>query len=216
MSDPNDNLGVGGGLPPSSPLGGPSLEAEEKAMKSGKGRMLAVMILAVVAAVAGLVLYMASGGEEEAYGTFGRNVNGLRRDHFDTFWGCALRGANLDDVRTNEDLAAAINQRATNGKTVYARHLRDDCMPFLADLEPKLLTLIPPEDLADKLRELGAAVGALRSAVSAYVAYIEGLGDAPYDAEDASEHVTAVARGWYDYKRVHNEINRAVAEKLER
>ena len=54
MADPNQN--PGGGLGPPGPLGGPSLDAEEKAMRSGRGRMLAVMILAVVAAVGGLVL----------------------------------------------------------------------------------------------------------------------------------------------------------------
>jgi hypothetical protein len=217
VADPNDNLGVGGGAPPLSPLGGPSLDAEEKAMKSGKGRMLAAMIIAALAAVVLLVVFMMSGGEGEQYGTLGRNINGLRGQYFDAFWACALRPEDPREIRDNSQLAAKIHERAQQGRARYATHLREECMPKLADLGPALEVLYPPDDLAPKLVELKDSVQALRSATSAYVAYIQTLGDQGYDAEseEAREHVTAMTRAWYDYRRIHGELNDAIAAKLE-
>ncbi len=215
MSDPNDNMGVGGGQMPLGPVA--SMEADSKAMKSGRGRMLAAMIGSVVLAVIALIAYMASGGETEMYSQFGRNINGLRTNNFDVFWGCALRGENLGDINDNTALMAAINRRAANGRGNYARHVRDECMETLAELEPALQALIPPPEMQEKVRELEGAVGQGRSAWSGYIAYLEGIPEGEgYDEEDASEHVTAVARSWYDYRRLHNELNGMIAEKLDR
>ncbi len=218
MADPNDNLGAGGGIPPLQPLGGPSLDAEEKAMKSGKGRMLAAMILAVVAAVAGVGLWVMSGGENEQYGTLGRNINGLRGQYFDAFWACAIRPDDPREIHDNAALSAKIHERATQAKARYARHLRDECMPMLTELHPALEILIPPDDLAPNVRELSDTVEQLQSATSAYAAYVDGLGDEPYDAEsqEARDHVTAMTRAWYDYRRIHGELNDAIAVKLDR
>ncbi len=215
MSDPNDNLGVGGGQMPLGPIA--SMEADEKAMKSGRGRMLAVMIGSVILAVVALIAYMASGGEEEMYSQFGRNINGLRTNDFDVFWGCALRGEDIAEIHDNTALMAAINRRAANGRGNYARQVRDECMDKLAELEPALQALIPPPEMQGKVRELESAVGEGRSAWSGYIAYLEAIPEGEgYDEDAAREHVTAVARSWYDYRRIHNELNSMVAEKLDR
>lgn len=214
MSDPNDNPG-GGGQMPLGPIA--SMEADSKAMKSGRGRMLVAMIGSVVLALVALVAYMASGGETELYSQFGRNINGLRADNFDVFWGCALRGENVADINDNTELMAAINRRAANGRGNYARQVRDECMETLANLEPALQALIPPPEMQEKVRELEAAVGQGRSAWSGYIAYLEAIPEGEgYDESAAREHVTAVARSWYDYRRLHNELNSMVAEKLDR
>lgn len=212
MADPNENLGVGGGMPPLGPVG--SLEAEEKALKKGKGRMLAGMIVAAIAAVAFLVWYMSSGGED-AYGTFGRNINGYDQQYFDQFWGCSLQGVDLRNIRTNDDLRGEIHERAARGGPRYAAHVRERCMPKLAEMEPKLTALIPPEDMAAKLTELNETVQRLRAAWGDFAGYLENL-EGGYDEDDADEKVGQIARAWYDYSRTHNELNRSVREKLGR
>ena len=212
MGDANDNLGVGGGQPPQGPLGGPGLDAEEKAMRKGKGRMLAGMITAVVVAVVLAVVFMASGGEAEAYRNFGRNINGLKQAHFDQFWACALRGVNPAQVNDNEALQSQIHVRSLQGNKRYAEHVRDECMPKLQELRPKLDALIPPEEMQPKVRELGEAASALRSAWSNYIAYLET--DDGYDEDTAQEPITNIARGWYDFKRVHGEINSEIRDKI--
>lgn len=213
MSDPNEGLPLGGGLPPATLA---SLEAEEQAMKKGKGTMLAVMIGVAVLAVGGFVAMLMMGGENP-YGQLGQNINGMRDEHFDSFWGCALRGAQLDEIRNNDDLRAALNTRAEQGRGRYGAHVRDQCLPKLADLGPKLQALMPPEDLTPKVRDLVDATGRLRSGWSAFIAHLDGLaGDAPYVSEDAQEHLTAIERAWFDYRRAHNEANAVIREKLGR
>jgi hypothetical protein len=214
--DPNDNLGVGDGTPPLNPLGGASFEAEEQAMRSGKGRMLAAMIGFGVLAVAGIVAMLALGGEDEEYSKFGRNINGLRQEHFDVFWGCSLRGVNLADVRTNQDLMAQINRRATNGKARYGRQVRDNCLPQLTELEPKLRALITPEDMQEQVNELASSTEQLRASWSGFIAHLETLQDQPYDEDVAAEHVTNITKGWFDYRTTHNDLNKAVKAKLGR
>lgn len=214
MADPNDNLGVGGGIPPASPLGGASLEAEEKAMRKGKGRMLVGMVVAVVAAIALLIGFMASGGEDETYSTFGQNINGLKEAHFDQFWACALRGVNLADVRDNAALQSQIHVRAGQGGARYAAQVREQCMEKLAELRPKLDALIPPEDMRADVNALAEASSQLRSAWANFIAYLEA--DEGYSEETATEPITNIARAWYDWKRLHGAINTKLRERLGR
>ncbi|MEM9187681.1 MAG: hypothetical protein AAGF12_00795 [Myxococcota bacterium] len=215
MSDADDNLGVGGGLPPLSPLRGPSLEDDEKAMKKGKGVMLAAMLAALAVPIIGVVLYLALSGGDEQYRTLGRNVNGLHDQSFKAFWGCSLRGANLEEIRSNTDLSAQINTRAGNGRGRYAQHVRDECMPMLEEIEPALSQLIPPEEMRSQVQELGRATGELRSGWSGFVAHLEGLEEDPYDEREAREHVNNIAKGWYDYRRSHKALNDAIRERIE-
>lgn len=214
MGDANENLGAGGGQPPMGPLGGPSLDAEEKAMRKGKGRMLAGMITAVVAVIALAVVFLASGGEAEAYRQFGRNINGLEQEHFDQFWGCALRGVNLADIRDNEALMAQIDLRGVQGGKRYVAHVRDNCMEHLSELRPKLDALIPPEDMRQDVNQLAEATSQLRSAWSNFIAHVDSADS--YDSEAAREPITQIARGWYDFRRIHGRINSKIREKIGR
>lgn len=212
MGDANENLGVGGGQPPMGPLGGPSLDAEEKAMRKGKGRMLAGMIAAVVAAVVLAVVFLASGGEAEAYRQFGRNINGMKQEHFDQFWGCALRGENISEIRDNAALMDEIDQRGVQGSKRYVAQVRDQCMETLSGLRPKLDALIPPEDMQDDVNQLAEATSQLRSAWSNFIAHVDSADS--YDSDAAREPITQIARAWYDFKRIHSQLNAKVREKI--
>lgn len=216
MSDANDNLGLGGGLPPLNPLGGPSLDEEEKALRSGRGRMMAVMIAIPIVLAAVAIAYVMMTGGDEQYRTLGRNINGLREQHFDGFWTCTLDGADLRAIDNNNDLEAQIHLRAGSARrAAWAGHVRDECMPKLEELEPEIAILIPPEEMASRLEELESATSALRGAWSGFIAYLLDLRDAAYDEGDARTHVMAIARAWYDYRRIHGELNAAVRERLQ-
>jgi hypothetical protein len=215
MTDTNEGV-VGGGSPPLGPPLGPSLEAEEKALKKGKGPMMAIMIIVPLLIVGTFVGYILLTGEGEQYKTLRRNVNAYRTEYFDGFWACALDGTPLSGLQSNEDVIREINRRAgSQQRPRWTAHVRDDCMPKLEELEPKLQALIAPAEMAEHLNAVIAATAAHRTTFSGYLGYLDGLAaDAPYDSEDASEHTLAISRAWFDYRKAQIEINDAIREKL--
>ena len=209
MSD--DDLRIGDPAPPLVP--GPSLEAEERAMRGGRGGLVAILGGIVLLIGGGLAFFvLQSGDANEAYETLGRNVNGLKARHFDAFWTCAFQGEK--DLRNNEELAVEIHSRSERGHAAYARMVRERCLDRLEQLEPRLRDLIPPDDMVSGVNELIAATELLRGAWSDYLAYLEGL-EGAYDRELASERVAPIARCWYEYRRAHGALNQAIREKLE-
>ncbi len=214
--DPNLNQGVGGGAPP--PLGGgPSLAEEEKALKKGNTGVLVAGIVAAVAVTAGLgyVLLQSGGDETEAYGAIGRRINGMKQEHFDGFWSCALPGQQLDRLSSDQDLRRAINERAARSPTAYATLVRDQCIVKLNEHEPGLRELIPPADLGEQLADLTGALVDLRTAWNDYIRALEqGNHDEGYDEEAYRQQITKIAKGWYDYKHAYNEVNDTIRGHL--
>ncbi len=210
MSDPSDTLPIGGGAPPLGPE--PSLEEEEKAMRSGKGG-LALVLGGIVLVLGGALAFFMSGGDTEPYETLGQNINGAKRELFDSFWGCVFQGR--VEVEDNEQLARELHQRAGRGGPRFATYVRRECTPKLEELEPRLRALIPPDDMVASVNALVAAVEQLRGAFSDYIAYLEAIDpEEGYDEEDASDKVRAIARGWFEFKRAHSELNGALRERL--
>ncbi len=207
---PGDDQPVGLGAPPLGP--GPSLEEEEKAMRAGKGGLIAIL-LAIVALIGAGLFFMATGGDSEAYEVLGQNVNGAKHDYFDAFWGCVFQ--QHVDIGGNEDLQREIQDRAARGGERFSTYVRRDCLEKLDDLEPRLRSLIPPDDMVTQVNALVAATGQLRGAWSDYLTWIDGL-EGAYDRDAAAEKVRPVARGWFEYKTAHVELNRALAAALER
>lgn len=214
MSDQEPNLGGGGGLTPLSPIGGPSLEQEEKALKSGRGRMMAAMIGAVVVAILALAWFVMRQQPSE-YGQIGRQINGMRADHFDAFWACALPRADLRDIDRADQLIGEIAERSGTARA-YAQHVRNECLVRLDEHLPPMTQLIVPEDLRPSVDQLRTAVEAQRTAWQRYLDHLDHL-EGSFDAEDetTSGLITAIARGWYDYKVAHNAINTTIRGHLE-
>ncbi|MFW5875892.1 MAG: hypothetical protein ACOCXM_04090 [Myxococcota bacterium] len=184
-------------------------------MKSGRGRMMAGMILAVVLAAGAVALYLGSGGDE-AYASFGKEVNGLDRSRYDGFWGCVMQGLDLDRIRSDRDLRNQLHKRAERGRSRFGSHVRDQCLPELAELEPGLEAIVPPEGMGEPLRAMSDAVSRLRGAFSDYVAHLDGLEEEePYSEEAASDHVGAIAKAWYDYTMALSELNRELKSRLD-
>ena len=197
-------------LPPTSPLGagpGPSLEEEERAMRSGRGRMIAFALVVVIALVGGGGWFLMNSGPNP-YSAVGRQVNGMRSENFDSFWHCALPRTDPGDIRNNEQLQAEVHERATFSASQYAQLVRTTCMAHLNDHVQPLDSLLPTDDLRAPVDALRAALRALIDAWNAYLGHLQAL-TAAYDAEseDARRLVAAIARAWFDYKVAHGQIN---------
>lgn len=191
---------------------GLSFEDEERALRSGRGRMLAGMIAAVVLVLVGVIWVLRPSGDE-TYRTFGRNVNGFDREYFDAFWSCALKGADLRNIRSDRDLLGNLHRRGIQGGQRYGALVKERCFPRLEDLQEKLDGLIPPEGLQQDLTALRTSTTKLRSAWSDYIGYLVGL-DGPYVEEDAQGPANGIARGWYEYKHAHKIVNDKLREKI--
>ena len=205
--------------PTNAPLGSPqaggSYEDDEKAMRSGKGRMLAAMIVAVLASGIGLTWYVMQGDASNSYREFGKTVNGLHNNQWLKFWECSLQsGAAYERVKTNTDLKLALDQRASRGGARFGGLIRDRCMPRLAEMHDHYAALLPPPDLAEKVRAVATAADALRAGFSEYIAFLDAAG-ASYDAETSGPPIMKIAKAWFDYKNAFNALNRELRKKID-
>ena len=202
--------------PLGSPLGaGPSLEDEEKAMRSGKGRMLAMMIFAVVASGAALTWYVFQGDAANSYREFGKTVNGIHNEQWLKFWECSLQsGAAYGRLRSNADLKTALDQRATRGGLRFARLVRETCMPKLGVMHDKFAALLPPDDLKEEVAAVATAADGLRNGFSEYIAFLDAAGTA-YDVETSGPPINKIAQAWFDYKTAFNVLNRKIRTRID-
>jgi hypothetical protein len=196
-----------------SPLRGGLSGDDEAALRKGRAGSLVVLVGLAVAAVAGLVLLV--GGEDEArvYGELGKKINGLERAHFGQFWGCALQGANVADLRSNAELTSQVNGRGLERGRNYGLHVRNKCLPLLQDINPQLDTLIVPDDLSADVEAMKKATSELRGAWSEYVTYLDDP-ELEYSEDKALPKVTHIARGWYEFKKAHGAINKTIKARL--
>lgn len=212
MSDPNLNLGVGGGQ---SPLGrGPSLQDDEKALKKGNTGILVGGAVAAVLVLVGLGALLMQGGEGDQYGAIGQQINGMKTEHFDAFWSCALPGEQIRGLRSDQDLRYAITKRARPNPSRYGTHVREQCLVKLNEHEPRLRQLIAPEDLQEQLGALSTALQDLRGGWDDYIAALEQAES--YDEQAHAAQMNDIAKGWYDYKRAHGQLNDAIREQVVR
>ena len=222
MADDDKNApgGSGGDAPapyaPLPPAGatapGPSLADEERAMQAGGGRgtMIAAIVVFGLLALGGLVMILRSGGESE-YSALGRALNGMRQEHFDSFWACALPRERIDNITGPEQLISEVQQRAHSSPHGYATLVNSQCMTHLTEHGPGIDALIEPPDMVAPVAALRAALTSLTTAWTAYLTYLQHLPGA-YDLEDAEavRLVTACARGWYDYRIAIGAVNDVV------
>ena len=196
------------GLPPLTP--GPSLEAEEQAMKSGRSFVAFAGFGAVVLLV-GLAFAFLSGDENEAYVTLGRNVTGAKTQLFDGFWMCAFHRS--EDPRNNEELAELWHTQAEMGGPRFAALLNESCIPRLAELQERLEALIPPDDMRSDMSALIAATRSLRGAVSDFVAFLET--QSSYERDENADRVRPVARAWYEFRAAYGLLNDHLRTRIE-
>lgn len=200
-------------------MGGPgdlgSYAEDEAAMQGGKGGMQAGIAVAVVVVIGAVALLLGGEDDTRVYRELGKKINGIKMSQFDTFWGCALPGANLKDIKSNGDLSTEIGGRASERGAAYAVHVREKCLGDLENVKPELDVLIVEDaDLAVDVAAMGTATGDLRSGWSSFIAYLDDP-ELAYDASRAKDHIKKIGRAWYDFKQAHSKANEKIKAKLE-
>ena len=191
-----------------------ALADAESAMHKGRAGSLVVMGGLGVAVVVGLVMLVGGEDQKRVYGEIGKTINGLERAHVEQFWGCALQGENIEELRTSTDVITKVDGRGFERGRNYGLHVRSKCLPMLEDVGPQLDTLIAPEDLKPEILAMRKANEQLRSAWSGFISYLDDP-ELQYDQEAAKPHVTAIARGWYEFKKAYAEVNKNIKTKLQ-
>ncbi len=185
------------------------MEEEGKAMKGGRGGLIAGAAIVAIGIV-GLIVFALMGDGNEAYEALGRNANQAKTELFEGFWGCTFQG--VEELESNEDLQREIHQRARQGRGRFGNHVRSQCAPKLEQLDTRLRALIPPEDMVIHINAMIAANESLRGGISDFTTYLDGVES--YDEEDGRERVVRIARGWYEFKRASAALNSALRERL--
>jgi len=209
----DENMGIDGGDQP--PLGGgSSLDDDEKALRKGNTGPLIIGLLAAVVVTGGLGYVLMQGEDGDQYGTIGSAINGMKQEHFDQFWACALPNQSLSELRNDQDLRSAIHKRARRVPRAYASHVREQCLVKLNEHGPNLRALIPPEDLTAQLADLQTAITDLTDACTEYITYLEGATEG-YSEDDARPTISKIAKGWYDYRHVHSGLNSSIRDHID-
>lgn len=196
-----------------SPVKGPSFEEEERAMQGGKGKMLGFLAVLAILVVGGLVALLSMGNDTETYREFGREVNGMHRDHFEQFWRCAMQGPAMENVRNNRDLDSLLIQRATNGRNRYGTMMKDTCLPKLKAMRPKLDAMLPPEEIQTDVVNLSQKIATLATAWEEFIVVLDGSREG-FDADASQSKRDEIARAWFEYKRAFGAIQDKIRAKI--
>jgi hypothetical protein len=196
------------------PLPAPAdAEGSMRSMHKGRAGSLVLMGALLLALLGGLAFLVGGDDQARVYGELGRQINGLKHAAFDQFWGCALQGENIADIKSNSELMAQVGGRAEERGRAYGVHVRDACLSKLEGVGPQLESLIVPQDLQADVAALKQASGELRSAWSNYVAYLDNP-ELDYQEREAQPYLQHIARGWYDFKRAHAAVNKTIKSRL--
>lgn len=191
-----------------------TLSDARSAMHKGRAGSLVTVIALGVAALAGLAFLVSGDDQARVYGEIGKKVNGLERAHFSQFWGCALPGENVAELRSNVVLVTQLEGRASERGRRYGVYVREKCLPKLQDIGPALDTLIVPDDLLPDMASMKEANAQLRSAFSTFIAYLDDP-ELDYDPEKAEPQLKQIARAFYEFKKAHAALNAKIKGKLQ-
>jgi hypothetical protein len=195
-----------------------ALEAEsidqtvESMNRSGRWKLIAALaVLAVV--VGGSGIWLRGIDQTGNYREAGKAVNSIKKTEFDRFWGCALPGVDLREMKSNADLLARIRDRSRASGVAYARQIRDRCLDILASAETRLDPNAFPADIGGFVIDMKGSVTKMREAWKEYVAYLTNP-STEFDEARASSFEGRIASGWYGFRKGHSELNSFLRSKL--
>lgn len=188
-----------------------TLEEDEAALKKGRSGTIVVVALLILTAFGALGFVLSHGNDGKVYVDLRGDVAKLDREHFDQLWGCALAGADLRNLKSDQNFRDELEKRARQSPKRYATLIRERCMPKYRDYSPMLVALLPPEDAKASVDKLQESVDKLRGALNDYVGYLERA--EAYDHDEAESVVTPLARAWYDYKVSLRALQDLIASK---
>lgn len=176
---------------------------DARAFNKGKGRFLAVGALLCVVAAAAFVWFVLD-EQPDPYRTLGKHVNGLKSRHFDAFWGCALPGKQLSEIKSDTDLRGEIEVRAVAGAR-YGADLRA-CAASLAELSVNLKALLPPHDAQPFVRDMAEGARKMEVSVIAFSDYLD-ASEAEHEGANRARASDVLVRGWYEFRKAHADLN---------
>lgn len=176
-------------------------------------RWLMLLYAVLGGAVLGVVLYLAIPNEADQYRTLGAQVAQLRKQSFDGFWACSLRGAKPASLRDSVAIANEIHRRGAQGRGSFGLHVRERCMGMLRALASGARRVQGPKVLAADVQAVAEAADRLVASWERHIAFLAQLDDR-YDPAKASANVTDIARSWHDYRRAYATLVSHVRAKL--
>jgi hypothetical protein len=182
-----------------------SLADDERALHKGRGKMgVAIAVFAIALVGAGVWYVMTASQGEEVRTTLG-NVNRLNREHYKSFWGCALQSPMERYTKAGAaELIVKLSKMVTGSEKRYAAYIRTKCMPNLAPYRANLDALPQPAaELQAEVAAIGGRIDTVRSSWTDFIAYLEST---DVDPETTPERVQIVAKGWYDYQKTFREF----------
>ena len=181
--------------------------------KGNKGRI--VMFVAVFLLAAGGSAALLSRMDEKGnYSEAGKAVNSIKKTEFDRFWGCALTGVDLREIKSNADLMARIQERSRANSILYARQMRDRCLDILLSAESRLEPSLFPSDLQGLVKDMKVATIKMREAWNQYITYLTNP-STEFDEAKATAFEQNIASGWYAFLKGHADVNGILRKKLQ-
>lgn len=180
---------------------------EAKGFRKGRGRMIAAMLAAALAAAGVLTWYLGQ-NQPDSHRELGKQVNGIRAQFFDGFMACVLPGKQLDQLKSDADLRIELHGRASAGPR-YGTHLRERCASQVRELAVQLRGVATPAELAPHVQGMAAGVTKMSSGLDGYAAHVENL-SAGYDEAAAEPELEPLVRGWYEFRKTHAELNQVL------
>lgn len=191
------------------------LQDEGAAMKKGKGAPLVLLGLFFVVLLGGLFFLMGGDDDRRVYTELGRKINHVKLEGFDRFWGCALHGENLKEIKSNTQLSYQVMRRASELGQAYGVHLRDECLESLDEIEPELEVLIVHDaELKADVSKMSESSTELRGSLKALVAYLDNP-ELEFDEDIAEGHVKKITRAWYDFRKAWGDANKLIKSNLD-
>jgi hypothetical protein len=191
-----------------------SVDEEAAAMNKGKRKTIIALVVVVAISFVGAGMFLQNADKKSAFREAGQTLNSLKKRQFNRFWGCALEGVNLSDIRSNADLVAKIELRSSVGRTRYGRMVRERCVDILEEVATALDVLQVPSELKPEVEGLKKATSQLRDGWREYLSYITDP-DLSYDETKARRYLDKIALGWYGFSKDHAKLNKMLQNYLE-
>ncbi len=190
-----------------------SLDDEAASMNKGKGRTIVAFVLGLGLLIGGVGFLLKDADASREYRETGQALNGIKKQQFDRFWGCALRGTNLKDIKSNADLVAQMQRRTEAAGRTFAVLVRDNCMDALNKTEADLDVLLVPGELQSYVTAMRDGASQVREGWGDLIAYLINP-NLEYEQASARKYWNKIAKGWYGFRKGHSELNRSLRERL--
>lgn len=181
--------------------------------KRGKVQSILFILVMIVAVLEGSSFLAQNTSTKAELFKTGKSINRLKESYFDRFWGCALKGENILDIRSNWDLISSIQRRADAEPVAYGSTVKEKCITYLEDLLVKLDRIHTPIQFQKPITQI---VNSTRQLNVAWQGYIEYLIDPKmkYEHQRGGVILNKIAVNSYKFINAHNRINRFLLEKL--